>query len=91
MPARAFAYRLVLAGRPDFWYDVSMTTVTIPKEFSKASQLVAVPRFVYEKYAAIQQKIKKAKTFRATVSERRLIARGRREFKQGKFVSLNEI
>ncbi len=68
-----------------------MTTVTIPKEFSKAPQLVAVPPFVYEDYSAIQKKVKKVKTFTATAREKRLIARGRREFKQGKFVSLNKI
>ncbi|HEY4508525.1 MAG TPA: hypothetical protein VJJ55_02600 [Candidatus Paceibacterota bacterium] len=68
-----------------------MTTVTIPKEFSQAAQLVAVPPFVYEDYAAIQKKVKNIKTFQATAREKRLIARGRREFKQGKFISLSNI
>ena len=77
---------------PDFWYYYRyMTIVTIPKEFSKTAQLVAVPSFVYKEYTAIQKKIKGAKTVRSTASERHLIARGRREFKQGKFVSLSEI
>ncbi len=68
-----------------------MTTVTIPKEFSKSTQLIAVPRFVYEEYTAIQKKMKQVKTFRATLRERRLIAEGRGDFKKGKFVSLNNI
>lgn len=68
-----------------------MTTVTIPKEFSKDMHLVAVPLFVYEEYTAIQQKIKKAKIFKPTARDLRLLARGRKEFADGKFIPVSEL
>jgi len=68
-----------------------MTTVTIPKEFSKVAQLIAVPPFVYEDYAAIQKKIRNAKTFMPTIADKKAIARARANFKKGNFVRLQDL
>ncbi|KKU67943.1 MAG: hypothetical protein UX89_C0010G0022 [Parcubacteria group bacterium GW2011_GWA2_47_16] len=68
-----------------------MITVTIPKEFSNVAQLVAVPPFVYEDYAAIQKKVRNAKTFVATVADKKAIARARANFKKGNFVRLQDL
>jgi len=68
-----------------------MTTVTIPKEFSKATQLVAVPHFVYEEYARVQQRIRSAKTFRPTAADKRAITHARANYKKGNFVFLKDL
>lgn len=68
-----------------------MTTVTIPKEFQKEEKLIAFPKRLYEEFLAAQKALKSRRTFMPTKAELRLIERGRREFKQGKFVSLDEI
>ncbi|TSC67435.1 MAG: hypothetical protein G01um101472_415 [Parcubacteria group bacterium Gr01-1014_72] len=75
----------------DFWYDNHMTTVTIPKEFAKDAQLIAVPRFVYEEYVTVQRKIKSMKTFRMTVADKRKLTRARTNFKKGNFVYLKDL
>lgn len=68
-----------------------MTTVTIPREFSKNTELFAVPRFVYEDYAQALQKIKNAKTFRPTAKDKRELARARANYRRGNFVFLKDL
>lgn len=68
-----------------------MTTVTIPKHLAERDDLVAVPRSDYRELVTMQKKLKAQKTFVATAREKRLIARGRRDFKFGKFVSVSEL
>ena len=68
-----------------------MPTITVPQALSHNKDLIAVPRQTYEEFLAWQKKIKSAKTFRATPSERRAILRGRRNFANGKYVTLEEL
>ena len=68
-----------------------MTIVTIPKHLADRKDLVAVTRSDYKEFLVVKKKLKSQKTFVATAREKRLIARGRREFKKGKFVSVNEL
>jgi len=62
-----------------------MTTVTIPKQFQGEKNLIAFPERVYEEFLVAQRVLKEQRTFEATPVERRLIMRGRREFRKGKF------
>ena len=68
-----------------------MTTVTIPKEFSNAAELVALPSRFYEDFLMSQKRFKKAKTFKPTAQDLRLLARGRKEFAEGKFIPVSEL
>ncbi len=68
-----------------------MTTVTIPKEFQKEKKLVALPSRFYEEFLAAQRKIKTVKTFTPTARDLRRLARGRREFAEGKFIPVAEL
>ena len=68
-----------------------MSTVSIPKQYRGIDKLIAIPESIYEKFLTTRKPFKPAQTFTPTKSEKLLIERGRREFKQGKFVSVNEI
>ncbi|OHA20633.1 MAG: hypothetical protein A2836_01315 [Candidatus Taylorbacteria bacterium RIFCSPHIGHO2_01_FULL_45_63] len=68
-----------------------MTTVTIPKEFQKEEKLVALPPRFYEEFLMTQKRIKKARTFKPTARDVRLLARGRKEFAEGKFIPVSEL
>lgn len=68
-----------------------MSTVIIPKHLADRKDLIAVTRSDYEELLAVKKRLKSQKTFIATAREKRLIERGRREFKQGKFFSVKEL
>lgn len=68
-----------------------MSTITVPQALSQNNDLIAVPRRTYVEFLAWQKKIKSAKTFKATPSERKAISRGRRNFAAGKYVTLEEL
>lgn len=68
-----------------------MSIITVPQALSQNNDLVAVPRRTYEEFLAWQRKIKSAKTFKATSSEKKAILRGRRNFADGKYVTLEEL
>jgi len=68
-----------------------MTTVTIPKEFQKEEKLVALPARFYEEFLVLQKRIKKVKTFKPTARDLRILARGRKEFAEGKFIPVSEL
>lgn len=68
-----------------------MPTITIPKELNTAQDLIAVPLRTYEEFLAWQKKIKSVKTFKPTVIEKKALAGARREFAQGKYVTLTEL
>ncbi len=68
-----------------------MTVITIPKHLAERKDLVAITRSDYKEFLDVQKKLKTQKTFVASAREKRLIAQGRREFKQGKFVSLKDL
>jgi len=68
-----------------------MSTVTIPKQYNDVEKLIAIPESIYEELSIARQSSSAAKTFVPTKGEKLLVEKGRREFKQGKFVSINEI
>lgn len=68
-----------------------MPTVTIPKELHTHKDLVAVPRRAYEEFLMWQKKIKSAKTFKPTLHEKKVLARTRKEFAEGKYITLAQL
>jgi len=68
-----------------------MTTITIPGELTNDRSLVAIPRGTYEEFLVWQKNVKSMKTFKPTPSEKRAMARGRKNFSQGKWIGLKEL
>lgn len=68
-----------------------MTTITIPKELTKSKELVAVPRRLYDEFIEWQEKVKSARTFKPTAAEKRAVARARKNFKHGKYITLAQL
>ncbi len=68
-----------------------MTTVTIPKEFQSEKELVAFPVRFYDEYVTVQKRLKNAKTFKPTARDLQRLARGRKEFAEGKFIPVSEL
>lgn len=67
-----------------------MTAITIPKELRKESNLIAIPRDIYEEFLVWEKKIKSTRTFKPTPAEKRALARARKNFASGKFITLEE-
>lgn len=68
-----------------------MPTITIPKELNTHNDLVAVPRRAYEEFLMWQKKMKSIKTFTPTLREKKALALARKEFAEGKFITLAEL
>ena len=68
-----------------------MTTITVPKEAEKSKNLIAVPREVFEEFLSWQKKIKSVKTFTPTPAEKKALARARKNFAQGKYMTLEAL
>jgi len=68
-----------------------MATITVPNELAKSKDLVAVPRNTYEEFLAWLKRIKSAKTFKPTKAELKALARGRKNFARGNYVTLEEL
>lgn len=68
-----------------------MNVVTIPRALRKEKNLIAVPRNTYEEFLAWQKKNKSMKTFIPTASEKRSLARARKNFLRGNYVTLEKI
>ena len=66
-----------------------MATITIPKERSKKYELVTIPRKIYEEL--IEFKKKMAPSYIPTKAELRAIERGRKNFKEGKFIEWTKL
>ena len=64
-----------------------MTTITIPKGLSKKGELVLIPKAEYEKLIAAKRVVE----FTPTPAERRDLARARKNYARGKFITLNEL
>lgn len=64
-----------------------MTTITIPKKITKGTDLVVIPRKEYEKLLSS----KKVVEFVPTAAEKRAIARGRKNFKKGNYLTIDEL
>ncbi len=65
-----------------------MTTITIPKEFSRKGDLVVIPRQEYDKLLKKQRIIP---IVRLTVSEKKALDRARREMAKGEFITLETL
>ncbi|KKT57450.1 MAG: hypothetical protein UW81_C0006G0020 [Candidatus Giovannonibacteria bacterium GW2011_GWC2_44_9] len=68
-----------------------MATITIPKELAQNKDLIAVPRNTYGEFLTWLKKIKSARTFKPTKAELKALARGRKNFANGNYVTLNQL
>ena len=68
-----------------------MTTVTIPRGLTEQKDLIAIPRSTYEGFLAWQKAIKSKKTFTPTASEKRAIAKARKDFANGKYIKWEDL
>lgn len=62
--------------------------ITIPKTLTMGGELVVIPRSEYDDYLSFKKIISAVKLSRA---EKAAIQKGRREIKQGAYLSLREI
>lgn len=60
------------------------------KTISRNKEFVSVPRELYEEFLT-WQKINSAKTFVPTAADKRALARGRRNFAKGNYVTLKQL
>ena len=77
-----------------------MTTLTIPKEVSKEKDLVVIPKRVYLKFLHGQKKAaklselpsppKNVRYFKPTKQELKALERARKDFSEGRYLSLEE-
>ncbi|MDP3741521.1 MAG: hypothetical protein Q8R08_04335 [bacterium] len=65
-----------------------MNTITIPKTVTKGEELVILPRREYEAFSRWQKSIKR---FTPTATQVRDLARARADYRQGKYITLNEL
>ena len=65
-----------------------MPTITIPKKMKQAEELIAIPRREYDELLSFKRLIP---TFKPTRADLRALARGRKEFQEGKYVSWHEL
>ncbi|MDO8590492.1 MAG: hypothetical protein Q7R65_00765 [bacterium] len=68
-----------------------MTTIIIPKELTKNQKLIAVPHNLYGEFLNWQRKIKSVKTFKPTASEKKTLAKARKNFSQGKCMTFKQL
>ena len=68
-----------------------MTTITIPKELTEDKNLVAVPKVDYEEFLAWQRRVKSVWTFKPTPSEKKALARARRNLAKGEYLTLSDL
>ncbi len=68
-----------------------MTTATITKELAKNKDLVTVPRNTYEEFLVWLKQVKSAKTFKPTKTELKALVRGRKNFANGNYITLEKL
>lgn len=68
-----------------------MTTITIPKKIDKNQELVVIPKKAFEEFLAWQKKIGSIKTFTPTASERKALARARKNLAKSEYLTLDEL
>jgi len=62
--------------------------ITIPRELSKKGELVIMPRSDYEEFLRLKKIISSIKP---TLSEKRAIRAGRKEIREGKYITLKNL
>ena len=68
-----------------------MTTVTIPKELAQKGDLVLVPLIEYQEFSDWRKSSKQFKNYFPTSAEKMELQRARKDYKKGKFITLNEL
>ena len=68
-----------------------MSTISVPKYFSRTDDLVAVPRATYAEFLAWERRVKSRKTFVPSASERKSLERARRNFRRGRYLTLEAL
>ncbi|OHB18208.1 MAG: hypothetical protein A2749_00340 [Parcubacteria group bacterium RIFCSPHIGHO2_01_FULL_45_26] len=68
-----------------------MVTVMIPQNWSGENNLIAVPQRAYAEFLAWQKKIKSIQTFKPTAKEIRELGKARKDFANGKFITLDNL
>lgn len=67
-----------------------MTIITIPKNLIKNDDLVIIPRKEYEEFSQWKNMAKSFKTFTPTAAQKRDLKRAREDYKQKKYLTLDE-
>ncbi len=67
-----------------------MATITIPKNLIKDDDLVIIPRKEYEEFSQWKNATKSFKTFTPTVAQKRDLKRAREDYKQKKYLTIDE-
>ena len=67
-----------------------MATITIPKNLIKNDDLVIIPRKEYEEFYQWKETAKLFKTFIPTVAQKRDLKKAREDYKQKKYLTLDE-
>ena len=65
-----------------------MTTITILKEITKKSELVAIPKKEYEELLRLRKAIP---IFKPTVAQKKDLEQARREYKKGEYITLSQL
>lgn len=68
-----------------------MATITIPKELTKKSDLILIPRKEYEEFYQWKEVVKLFKIFIPTLPQKRDLKRAREDYKQKKIITLNDL
>lgn len=67
-----------------------MNAITIPKNLIKNDDLVIIPRKEYEEFNQWKKAAKIFKTFTPTAAQKRDLKRAREDYKQKKYLTLDE-
>ena len=68
-----------------------MAIITIPKKLIKDDDLVVIPRKEYEEFYQWREVAKLFKTFTPTATQKRDLKKAREEYKQKKYLTLDEL
>ncbi len=68
----------------------SMTTLTIPRTITRGQDLIVLPRAEYEQLTK-KIRLKIIREYTPTAAERRDLTQARKEYLQGKFLTLDEV
>lgn len=68
-----------------------MSTITIPKNLIKNDDVVVIPRKEYEEFYQWKEMVKSFKTFTPSAAQRKDLARARKEYAAGKYITLSQL
>ncbi len=68
-----------------------MVTITIPKGFDAIKKFIAIPRATYAEFLDWQKKIKSLRTFKPTTTDKNTLAKARKEFARGDYITLTQL